>query len=116
MKVHKDDATSRPVRIFEDMYLIQILLPIPSAGDPDAFSKTREELAEKFGGVTAYSRSPAQGIWISPQGEKERDSMLMVEVFTETFERSWWLTYQTQLARRFSQEEIHIRALPAEVP
>ena len=42
--------------------------------------------------------------------------MLMVEVFTKTFDRSWWQTYQTELGMRFSQEEIHIRALPAEVP
>ena len=99
------------------MYLIQIQLPVPSgAGDTRAFSTTREELAQKFGGVTAYSRSPAQGTWISPQGDEERDSMLMVEVFSDSFDRAWWHTYQTQLATRFHQKEIHIRALPAEVP
>jgi hypothetical protein len=99
------------------MYLIQILLPVfPVTTDPTAFSRTREELAERFGGVTAYTRSVAQGIWIAPDGEKERDSMLMVEVFTEAFDRPWWRTYQEQLAARFHQEEIHIRALEAEVP
>lgn len=99
------------------MYLIQLLLPV--TGNPDdvaSFSMTREELADRFGGVTAYSRSPAQGIWISPQGDKERDSVLMVEVFTETFDRAWWQAYQKTLASRFHQEEIHVRALPADVP
>jgi len=99
------------------MYLIQLLLPL--TGNPDDvawFSKTREELADRFGGVTAYSRSPAQGIWISPDGEKERDSVLMVEVFTEVFDRAWWQAYQKTLASRFRQEAIHVRALPADVP
>ena len=100
-----------------DMYLIQILLPVPSApGDSSAFSKTREELADKFGGVTAYSRAPADGIWVSPQGEKDRDSVLMVEVFSADFDRAWWRAYQEVLAARFDQEEIHVRALPAEIP
>lgn len=97
-------------------YLIQILLPIPSTGGGPAFSRTREELADKFGGVTAYTRSPAQGIWISPEGEKERDSVLMVEVFTDEFDRTWWRNYERRLAERFNQDEIHLRAVPAEVP
>ena len=98
------------------MYLIQILLPVTSDPDVGVFSRTREELANKFGGVTAYTRATAQGIWISPTGEKERDSMLMVEVFTQDFDRGWWRSYQELLAARFHQEEIHIRAINAETP
>ena len=98
------------------MYLIQILLPVSSGPNVGAFSRTREELADKFGGVTAYTRAAAQGIWISPAGEKERDSMLMVEVFAQDFDRGWWRSYQEVLAERFQQEEIHIRAINAETP
>ena len=99
------------------MYLIQIILPAPSgSGDADAFSKTREELADKFGGVTAYTRAAAQGLWVAPDGEKERDSVIMIEVLAQAFDRAWWRAYQEQLAARFHQEEIHVRALDAQVP
>ena len=98
------------------MFLIQILLPVTGKSDQALFAKTREELADRFGGVTAYSRSPAQGVWINPDGDKERDSVLMVEVFTEAFDRAWWASYQRTLADRFDQQEIHIRALLADVP
>ena len=99
------------------MYLIQILLPVPArTPDQTTLSKTREELADRFGGVTAYARTPAEGIWVSPEGTKERDTMLMVEVFTEGFDRVWWKAYSKTLAERFKQEEIHIRAIHAEVP
>lgn len=61
------------------MFLIQILLPVRAHGDDESlFGETREELVNKFGGVTAYTRAPAQGVWVSPTGEKERDSVLMV--------------------------------------
>ena len=101
------------------MYLIQILLPraMGEAPDPDtAFAHTRAELVEAFDGVTAYLRSPAQGAWTAPDGQVERDEMVMVEVLTDSFDRTWWRSYAEKLARRFHQDEIHIRALSAERP
>ena len=99
------------------MYLIQLLLPAPGAGNHTAaFARTREELIERFHGVTAYERAPAHGVWIAPDGEKERDAVVMVEVVTEVFDRQWWRDYAKALAARFGEEEIHVRALPAETP
>jgi len=80
------------------------------------FAQTRAELVEAFDGVTAYLRSPAQGAWTAPDGRVERDEMVMVEVLVETFDRSWWRAYAERLTKRFRQEAIHIRALPAETP
>lgn len=99
------------------MYLIQILLPTEGrsgALDSGVFRQTREELAEAFHGVTAYTRSPARGVWIAPDGDKERDDVVMVEVLAPEFDRDWWRACSERLAKRFDQEEIHIRALPAE--
>ena len=101
------------------MYLVQILLPRVVSGEAvsDAdFARTRAELIAEFSGVTAYLRSPAVGAWTAPDGRVERDEMVMVEVLTETFDRDWWRVYAGTLARRFRQEEIHVRALPAETP
>ena len=101
------------------MYLIQILLPrtAESGSAQDArFAQTRAELVERFEGVTAYVRSPAVGLWTAPDGRVERDEVVMVEVLAESFDRDWWRRYADTLAARFAQQEIHIRALPAEQP
>jgi hypothetical protein len=101
-------------------FLVQILLPRRSNGNADSrdasFAQTRAELVERYDGVTAYLRSPAQGAWTSPDGRIERDEVVMIEVVTDRFERAWWRLYAETLAERFQQEAIHIRALPAEVP
>ena len=100
------------------MHLIQILLPC-KRGEPASdgrFAATRAELVEKFDGITAYLRAPAQGAWVAPDGRVERDEMLMVEVLAPDFDRNWWRAYAATLAARFDEQEIHIRALPAEVP
>ena len=39
----------------------------------------------------------------------------MVEVVTEEFDRAHWRAYAEELAARFYEERIHLRALPAEV-
>jgi hypothetical protein len=102
------------------MYLIQMLLPRKGRdGEPfdDAtFRRTRAELVDAFEGVTAYVRSPAQGAWVAPDGKVEQDEVVMVEVLTDRFDRTWWRAYAETLARRFHQETIHIRALPALTP
>jgi hypothetical protein len=98
------------------MVLIQILLPTGATGatphHATAFGKTREELADKFDGLTAYLRSPAEGVWRSPEGEHELDHVVMVEVVTTTFDVVWWRKYATTLAERFAQDDIHVRAVP----
>ena len=76
-----------------------------------ALADTRRELADAFDGLTAYLRSPATGLWTAPDGHEEQDSIVMVEVVTGTFDRTWWRCYATRLARRFGQDQIHIRAL-----
>lgn len=47
------------------MHLVEILLPLnDNEGRPFAsekFSELRQLLTERFGGLTAFSRSPAQG-------------------------------------------------------
>ena len=102
------------------MVLIQILLPV-SAPSRDrnamqkAFTLTREELVTAFGGVTAYSQSPAEGIWTAPEGSEQKDRMVMVEVVTSTLDHAWWQPYSKRLAERFAQDVIHIRALAVEL-
>jgi hypothetical protein len=99
--------------------LIQILLPVVgdkglAAGD-SRLADTARELGDVFGGLTAYVRSPARGLWTAPTGRTDEDDVVMVEVVTERFDRTWWKEYSTMLANRFSQDAIHVRALPVEL-
>ena len=100
------------------MVLIQLLLPTAGAAatrNMAPLAETRRELAERFTGVTAYVRSPAKGLWTAPDGHTEQDDVVMVEVVTQTFDRGWWRTYAATLAKRFSQDSIHVRAVPVEM-
>jgi hypothetical protein len=101
------------------MYLVQILLPLyDNQGHPFAraeMERVHAELAERFGGVTAYLRSPAHGVWKEGEGgEAAHDDVILVEVVAERLDRHWWAAYREGLERRFRQEEMLIRALPAE--
>ena len=100
------------------MVLIQLLLPTSGAAGADGpapLAETRRELADRFNGLTAYLRSPAKGLWTAPDGHAEQDDVVMVEVVTDTFDRAWWRTYAATLAERFSQESIHVRAVPVDM-
>jgi hypothetical protein len=56
------------------MHLIEILLPLTRRdGSPqpaERFAQVRAELVERFGGVTAFTRAPAEGLW--DDGGRER--------------------------------------------
>jgi hypothetical protein len=101
-------------------YLIQILLPRTGANnepiDDSLFAETRRELVDEFGGITAYTRAPAQGAWTSPEGRVEQDDVVMVEVVAEAFDRQWWRAFAATLEIRFAQESLHVRAIPFETP
>lgn len=96
------------------MHLVQILLPIKdNAGHPfgDQFFKLVDaSLVEAFGGVTAFSRSPAKGRWVNMNRE-ERDDVVVIEVMAERLDRTWWKAFREQLERDMGQSEIVIRAL-----
>ena len=101
------------------MHLIEILLPLAdNAGKPfgaDLHAQVRDELAEHFGGVTAFTRSPAEGLWKQGGGAPERDEIVIFEVMADWLDRSWWRGYRSELERRFRQDEIVVRAIEVEL-
>jgi hypothetical protein len=50
-------------------------------------------------------------LWTTPDGHEEQDDVVMMEVVTDTLDRTWWRAYAALLAKRFCQDDIHIRAL-----
>jgi hypothetical protein len=75
------------------------------------YADVRRELTGRFGGVTAYVRSPATGLWKRDDGTIDRDQMVMVEVMVDELDAEWWAAYRVQLERRFQQDAIVARAL-----
>jgi hypothetical protein len=99
-------------------FLIQLILPLyNNEGRPfdgASIAKVRRELRERFGGVTAYTRAPAEGTWEDPQGRTLHDDVIIIEVMTETLDRKWWNDYSHELALRFDQEEVVVRSMQFE--
>jgi hypothetical protein len=96
------------------MHLIELFLPtFDNAGKRFAkaeFDRVRHELTARFGGVTAFLRSPAIGLWADNAGDVRRDDLAIFEVMADSLDRDWWRGYREQLERRFRQEEIVMRA------
>jgi hypothetical protein len=94
-------------------HLVQILLPVcDNAGHPfpdDHYNAVRDVLTEAFGGLTAYTRAPAEGLWNSG-GTVKRDNVVVLEVMTETLDRSWWRNYRRELEQLFRQDQLVVRA------
>ena len=95
------------------MHLIQILLPLyDNAGNrfgPEPYRVVREELTGRFGGLTAFSRAPAEGVW-HEGGKRHQDDIVVYEVMTESVDESWWRDYRGRLEELFRQDSVIVRA------
>lgn len=101
------------------MHLVQLLLPLydneGEAFPHDLFAQARQQLVDRFGGLTAYTRAPAQGVWEPEGDELQRDDLVVYEVMVPSLERAWWRSYREELARRFRQDELVVRAQKIEL-
>ena len=101
------------------MHLVQLLLPL--FGDdgiriaPETFAGVRDALTQQFGGVTAYMRAPAIGLWKTDSGEVDRDEVVIVEVMVEALDRAWWRAYRDAVTRTFRQDTLVVRAIAVEM-
>jgi len=68
------------------------------------------ELTDRFGGVTAYTRAPATGLWEEPSGAKVRDDVVVYEVMADALDEAWWTAFRERLEAQFQQQEIVIRS------
>jgi hypothetical protein len=97
------------------MYLVQLLLPIydnDKRAFPRAyFDRVRHELTHRFGGITAFVRSPAVGFWKDDEQEVTRDDVIMFEVMAHHLDDDWWRSYRQKLENTFRQENIVVRAM-----
>jgi hypothetical protein len=96
------------------VHLVQILVPLfDNAGQRfprGHYDRLAGELAERFGGLTAYVRAPAAGLWKDGPNETRRDDIVVYEVMVERLEPDWWAQYRRELEGRFAQDEMVVRA------
>ena len=101
------------------MHLIQILLPLydneQNLFPSTYFTSTRQELTDKFGGITTYSRAPATGLWKENEAKTVKDDITIYEVEAEAVDGVWWQQYKEKLKQKFQQDEIMIRAWKTEM-
>jgi hypothetical protein len=100
------------------MHLVQLLLPLYDNNKQlfpqKDFDRVRDELVKRFGGITAFRRSPAEGLWREGESQLSRDDVVVFEVMTEALDREWWSGYRQELEGRFRQEQLIIRATQME--
>ncbi len=96
------------------LHLVQILLPVfDNHGNPlphEDYHRVGAELTERFGGLTAFTRAPAEGLWKDDRARTTRDEILVFEVMADSLNRRWWRAYRRLLEQRFRQEVIVVRA------
>jgi hypothetical protein len=96
------------------MHLVQLLLPLyDNEGSPfprSHYQAVAEELTRTFGGLTAYSRAPAEGLWRERGEGAQRDDIVVYEVMAESLDETWWRRYRDELERRFAQDRLVVRA------
>ncbi|GIZ50599.1 hypothetical protein [Noviherbaspirillum aridicola] len=96
------------------MYLIQLFLPLYDNDgvrlSASLHAGTRDELVARFGGLTAYSRAPADGVWQEDERHTVRDELVIYEVMSDGLDTGWWRHYREVLEQRFRQQQIVIRA------
>jgi hypothetical protein len=96
------------------MNLVEILLPVrDNAGvvfQKSSFERVKNELTGRFGGLTAFTRSPADGFWQDKSGTTHAEDVIAFEVMAESVDEGWWQDFRNRLETLFAQEEIVIRA------
>jgi hypothetical protein len=94
------------------MHLVQILLPVcDNEGReyaPEIFEAIARDLTDRFGGLTSFMRSPAEGRW-AQGGKTDYDEIIVLEVMTESLDRDWWKAFRGKLEAELRQKEIVIR-------
>lgn len=94
------------------MQIVEVFLPLDTGSgipiEPEIIEGIVGGLADRFGGATAFTRAPADGLW--KQGTTmQKDRILIIEVMVSELEEGWWRKYRAKLEREFEQGEVLIR-------
>ena len=93
------------------MHVIKLYLPLRDnsghAFEARMFKDVEKELSERFGGVTAHTQAPANGLW--REGDTTHaDEIVIFEVILKSADRAWWTQYRERLERLFRQKSVMV--------
>lgn len=95
------------------MFVVELFLPLETPdGRPipaETFERIKAGLTDRFGGVTAFLRSPAEGAWKPSGGDVVHDRVAIFEVMVQDVDTAWWRSYRQNLEKEFEQEQILAR-------
>jgi hypothetical protein len=95
------------------MHLVEILLPVrDNHGQPfshEKFQAIGERLTDRFGGLTAFTRAPAEGFWHGDNQRRLREDVIVLEVMVDHHDRKWWKAFRIEMETAFAQDEVVIR-------
>jgi hypothetical protein len=107
-----NDPESTPVN------LVEVFVPL-NRGDGSPVHQNEIEvlvgrLADRFGGATAFSRAPADGLW-KDETAMSHDSIIILEVMVDHLDRGWWTAFRKELERNLQQEKLVVRSTLCEL-
>jgi hypothetical protein len=101
------------------VFVVQLYLPLEKPDgtpvSPALFDRTKSELTERFGGVTAFLQSPADGAWKHSGGDVVHDRVAIFEVMVEDVDTAWWRSYRVGLEKELEQDQILARLFQVSV-
>jgi hypothetical protein len=97
------------------VHLVQILLPVyGNEGEllREAYEVIRDDLVQRFGGLTAFTQAPAEGLWTPEGRQTHHDDIVLIEVMVDELDTAWWSAYREKLQKELKQHSLVVRALP----
>lgn len=95
------------------MFVVELFLPLEkpdgSTIPGETFERIKSELTNRFGGVTAFLQSPAEGAWKPSSDQVVHDRVATFEVMVDDVDTKWWHDYRRGLEVEFEQEQILAR-------
>ena len=96
------------------MFVVELFVPLDlPGGEPTpaaTLDRIKADLTGRFGGVTSYLHSPAEGAWKPGPDDVVHDRVVRFEVMVETVDRDWWQAWREALEQELEQDQILARA------
>ncbi len=100
-------VTSQPIK------KIEVFIPLydkeGNRFSDHLYQSVSKQLIKNFGGITAYIRSPAVGIWENSDGMQIKDDHVIYEIMVSEIDHSYWKQFKKKLELQFAQKELIIR-------
>lgn len=95
------------------MFVVELFIPLDlpdgRSTPPATLDRIKAELTERFGGVTAYLHSPAEGAWKPGPETVVHDRVARFEVMVDDVDTRWWHSYRRALESELQQDQILAR-------